>query len=315
MRMKFVSFRGPNGAAVPGLVVEEGGAPSSVVDLPKAFALAGVAAPWRDATPSLLNLIEAGDASLDAVKDVARPGRRDRLAKALVPWKDVQLLAPLPQPRKNVFCVGRNYVDHVAEGYRARGQDLKLPEHPQFFTKPPTAVIGPDAAFHLDPRVTEKLDYEVELAIVIGTKGRDIPADRVYDHVFGYTIVNDITGRDLQRRHDQWFKGKGLDESCPMGPWIVHKSAIPDPQKLDIACFVNGEERQHANTAQMIFDLKRIVADLSKGMTLEPGDVIATGTPSGVGYAMDPPGLLKAGDVVECRIEGIGRLVTTIAAR
>ena len=313
--MKFVTFRGPSGGAVPGLVIEEGGAPSAVVDLARAFPLAGAAAPWGDEAPSLAGLIAAGDAGLDAAKSVAAPGARERIAAAVVPWQDAKLLAPLPQPGKNVFCVGRNYVDHVAEGYRARGQDLKLPEHPQFFTKPPTAVIGPDAPFHHDPRVTEKLDYEVELAIVIGTRGRDIAESRVYDHVFGYTIVNDITGRDLQRRHDQWFKGKGLDESCPMGPWIVHKSALPDPQKLDIACFVNGEERQHANTSQMIFDLKRIVVDLSKGMTLEPGDVIATGTPSGVGYAMDPPKFLKAGDVVECRVEGIGRLVTRIAAR
>jgi 2-keto-4-pentenoate hydratase/2-oxohepta-3-ene-1,7-dioic acid hydratase in catechol pathway len=310
--MKFVTFRAPSGAA-PGLVVEEGGAPAAVIDLAKAFALAEMAAPWGGEAPSLAGLVAAGKAGLDAVKSVAQA--RERIAPALVPWQEVKLLAPLPQPRKNVFCVGRNYVDHVAEGYRARGQDLKLPEHPQFFTKPPTSVIGPDAAFHHDPRVTEKLDYEVELGIVIGTAGRDIPSERVFDHVFGYTIVNDITGRDLQRRHDQWFKGKGLDESCPMGPWIVHKSALPDPQKLDIACFVNGEERQHANTSQMIFDLRRILVDLSKGMTLEPGDVIATGTPSGVGYAMDPPRFLTAGDVVECRIEGIGRLVTTIAAR
>ncbi|HLI13338.1 MAG TPA: fumarylacetoacetate hydrolase family protein [Alphaproteobacteria bacterium] len=322
--MRFVTFEARNRAvAAPGLVVETGAAgeaPGSVIDLAEAFrilaALGRLALPpdWRASPPSLAAIIAAGEAGLEAVRVVARADERE-LAGALVPWSEVRLRAPIERPAKNVFCVGRNYAEHVAEGYRARGQELKLPEHPQFFTKPRTAVIGPDAAFPLDENVTQKLDYEVELAVIIGTTGRDIPAARAYDHVFGYTILNDITARDLQRRHEQWFKGKALDASCPMGPWIVHKSAIADPQRLAISLTVNGETRQSANTAQMIFPIAQIIEVLSRGMTLEAGDIIATGTPSGVGFAMEPPRFLKPGDVVECRIEGIGRLATPIVAR
>ncbi|MGI4799568.1 MAG: fumarylacetoacetate hydrolase family protein, partial [Janthinobacterium lividum] len=220
--------------------------------------------------------------------------------------------APIPRPTKNVFCVGRNYKEHVAEGYRASGTEAKYPEYPQFFTKPPTAVIGPDAPFYLDPAVTKRLDYEVELALIIGTGGRDIPRDRAMAHIFGFTVLNDITGRDLQRRHDQWFKGKGLDRSCPMGPVVVTPDELGDLGALELICRVNGEERQRSTVSQMIFDIPEIIAQLSAGLTLEPGDIIATGTPSGVGYAMDPPRLLKAGDVVECSIEGIGTLRTPI---
>jgi 2-keto-4-pentenoate hydratase/2-oxohepta-3-ene-1,7-dioic acid hydratase in catechol pathway len=156
------------------------------------------------------------------------------------------------------------------------------------------------------------LDYEVELAVVIGTRGRDIPAARALEHVYGFTIANDITARDLQRRHDQWFKGKGLDRSCPLGPWIVTADDIQDYRNIELSLFVNGERRQNAKASQMIFDIPTIIASLSAGMTLEPGDVIATGTPSGVGYAMTPPHPLKAGDEVVCEIASIGRLVTRI---
>jgi 2-keto-4-pentenoate hydratase/2-oxohepta-3-ene-1,7-dioic acid hydratase in catechol pathway len=213
-----------------------------------------------------------------------------------------------------VFCVGRNYVDHVAEGYRARGAETKLPEAPQFFTKPPTAVIGPDEPFALDETVSRKMDYEVELALIIGTAGRDIPADRAWDHVFGFTILNDITARDLQRRHEQWFKGKGLDRSCPMGPFVVTRDEIADPTQFELSLSVNGEPRQRAKVAQMIFPIPDIIASLSAGLTLEPGDIIATGTPSGVGYAMDPPHYLTPGDEVICEISELGRLVTPITA-
>jgi 2-keto-4-pentenoate hydratase/2-oxohepta-3-ene-1,7-dioic acid hydratase in catechol pathway len=227
-----------------------------------------------------------------------------------LPWLGRE--RPIPRPAKNVFCVGRNYVEHVAEGYRARGTEMKLPEFPQFFTKPQTAIIGPGDDIPYDPQVTQKLDYEVELGVVIGKRGKNIPKDRALGHVFGYTIINDVTGRDLQRRHEQWFKGKALDGSCPMGPHIVHASSIKDPQALDIKLRVNGEQRQSSNTKLMIFDLKTIIEQLSLGLTLEPGDVIATGTPSGVGFAMNPPGLLKGGDVVEAEVEGIGILKNAV---
>ena len=221
---------------------------------------------------------------------------------------DVTLQAPIPSPRKNVFCVGRNYVEHVNEGYRARGAEIKLPEYPQFFTKPRTAVIGAGATVPLHANVTAMLDYEVELAVVIGRGGVNIPIEEALDHIFGFTIINDVTGRDVQRRHDQWFKGKGLDGTCPMGPWVVERGDVSDPQALDLSLKVNGEVRQSSNTKHMIFPIARIISELSLGLTLEPGDVIATGTPSGVGYAMTPPRPLKAGDVMTLEIAEIGVL-------
>jgi 2-keto-4-pentenoate hydratase/2-oxohepta-3-ene-1,7-dioic acid hydratase in catechol pathway len=294
--MKFVTFKQDNAARL-GVWLDN----DAILDLQKA-------APGEQAFASMLALIEAGDAAIAAARSVAHQAESGALKDALLQRGDVTLLAPIPRPRKNVFCVGRNYVDHVNEGYRARGTEAKLPEFPQFFTKPPTAVIGPGATIPHHTGITEKLDYEVELALIIGRAGRDIAPDRAFDHIFGYTILNDVTGRDLQRRHDQWFKGKGLDGSCPMGPAVVLRSAIADAQALDISLRVNGEQRQHSNTRHMIFAIPRIIADLSLGMTLEPGDIIATGTPSGVGYAMEPPNLLKAGDVVSCEIEGLGML-------
>ncbi len=257
----------------------------------------------------LAGLIAAGGPGLDAVRQAASAGG------TRVPLASLTLAAPIPRPRKNVFCVGRNYKEHVAEGYRARGAETKLPEYPQFFTKPPTAVIGPDQPFFHDPAVTKRLDYEVELALIIGTAGRDITRADAMSHIFGFTVLNDITGRDLQRRHDQWFKGKALDRSCPMGPVVVTPDEIADLGALELVCRVNGEERQRSQVRQMIFDIPEIITQLSAGLTLEPGDIIATGTPSGVGYAMDPPHYLGAGDVVECSIEGIGTLRTPIEGR
>ena len=182
-----------------------------------------------------------------------------------------------------------------------------------YFTKPPTAVVGPGATVPIFPNVSTQIDYEVELALIIGTAGRDIPKDRAYDHIWGYTILNDVTARDVQRRHGgQYFKGKGLDGSCPLGPVIVTPDELADPQNIAIRCLVNGEVRQSSTTAQMIFDIPTLIASLSEGLTLEPGDILATGTPSGVGYAMTPPHFLKDGDEVTCEIEGIGRLTNPV---
>ena len=294
--MKLVTFRQGNRTAA-GLVIDG----DRVLDLSE-----GV--PGLAGAKSVLEVVLAGEAVLAAVPEA---GKRANAGNTLA-LSALKLLAPIPHPRKNVFCVGRNYVEHVAEGYRARGTEMKLPEFPQFFTKPQTAIIGPGDDIPYDPQVTQKLDYEVELGVVIGKRGKNIPKDRALSHVFGYTIINDVTGRDLQRRHEQWFKGKALDGSCPMGPHVVHASAIKDPQTLDIKLRVNGEQRQSSNTKLMIFDLKTIIEQLSLGMTLEPGDVIATGTPSGVGFAMNPPGLLKGGDVIEAEVEGIGILKNTV---
>jgi 2-keto-4-pentenoate hydratase/2-oxohepta-3-ene-1,7-dioic acid hydratase in catechol pathway len=293
--MKFVSFADGDGNERFGVVDEHG----AVVDL---------VAACPDGPATLIDFIAAGDTALAAARAALNAaGAGDRQA-----LETVRLLAPIPRPRKNVFCVGRNYKAHVEEGYRARGGELAYPPAPQFFTKAPTAVFGPRETAILDPGVTAKFDYEAELGIVIGAGGRNIAEAAALDAIFGYTIINDLTARDLQRHHDQWFKGKSLDRSCAVGPWIVHASAIADPQDLAISLSVNGEQRQSSRTSEMIFSIPRIIRDLSLGMTLEPGDLIATGTPHGVGYAMEPPRFLCGGDVIEINIEQIGRLTTRV---
>jgi 2-keto-4-pentenoate hydratase/2-oxohepta-3-ene-1,7-dioic acid hydratase in catechol pathway len=262
---------------------------------------------------SLQAVIEGGDAALaELAQLVARADDGDPSLLALA-VTDPELLAPLPRPAKNVFCVGRNYAEHIAEGARAQNTTIAVTEVPVFFTKPCTAVIGPEAAIPIFPQVSTQIDYEVELAIIIGMPGRNISKERAYDHVWGYTILNDITARDVQRRHGgQFFKGKALDGSCPLGPVVVTHDELPDPQNIGLRCLVNGEVRQSSTTAKMIFDIPTLVASLSEGLTLEAGDIIATGTPSGVGYAMDPPRFLQDGDQVVCEIDGIGRLANTL---
>jgi 2-keto-4-pentenoate hydratase/2-oxohepta-3-ene-1,7-dioic acid hydratase in catechol pathway len=258
---------------------------------------------------TLLDFIHGGQGALRRAAEVANgsaPSGKYRLA-------DVKLLAPIPRPSKNVFCVGRNYKLHIEEGARARGVQVKFPPVPEFFSKPPTTVVGPGADVRL-PMVTQRLDYEVELAIVIGRTCRDIAASDAREHILGYTVVNDITARDLQADHGQWFKGKGLDTSCPMGPWIVTAEEFDIGKGHRIWLTVNGQIRQDSSTADMLFDCYQIVESLSQGMTLEPGDVIATGTPSGVGLGMNPQVWLKDRDVVEAGIDGIGSLVNTIRA-
>ena len=302
--MKFVTFQ-KNGPARLGVLIGN----DAILDLQRALsATPGIASVSAAAFDSLLSLIDAGASGIAAADELMRLAEAGGLKDATLPIADVNLLAPIPRPSKNVFCVGRNYVDHVAEGYRERGTEIKLPEYPQFFTKPPTAIVAPGGVILRHAGLTEKLDYEVELGLIIGKRGRDIPEAEALDHIFGYTIINDVTARDLQRRHDQWFKGKGLDGSCPIGPSVVLRRDIADPQSLDIELSVNGATRQRSNTRHMIFPITRIIAELSLGLTLEPGDIIATGTPSGVGYAMEPPRALQSGDVVTCRIEGIGTL-------
>jgi 2-keto-4-pentenoate hydratase/2-oxohepta-3-ene-1,7-dioic acid hydratase in catechol pathway len=226
---------------------------------------------------------------------------------------DLTLIAPIPRPRKNIFCVGRNYREHIIEGNIAQGRDPHaFPEHIELFTKASTTVIGHGAAIPLHAELTSMLDYEAELAIVIGDGGKNIAPEHAFDAVFGYTIVNDVTARDLQRRHGQWFKGKSLDGTCPIGPWVVHKSQVPDPHALAIRLRINGELRQDGHTSTMIFRVPDIINQLSAGLTLEPGDVVATGTPSGVGYAMKPPRPLQDGDVITIEIDGIGQLENVV---
>lgn len=301
--MKLVTFDAGQGPRT-GAVLASG----DILDLATAAGQGG-----RDAAPfaTMLALIAAGRAAQEAAAAlVATPA-----AAAVIPADRAKLLAPIPRPTKNVFCVGRNYFDHVAEGDRMAGVKTEAPpEHPQFFSKPANTVIGPGDTIPSHEGVTKALDYEVELALIIGEGGSNIPAERAFDHIFGYTILNDVTGRDLQRRHGQWLKGKGLDRCCPIGPWIVTRDALPTPPDLRISLTVNGETRQDARTSMLIFDIPTIIRILSHGLTLEPGDIIATGTPAGVGYAMQPPRLLKSGDRIAATIEGIGTLENSVGA-
>jgi 2-keto-4-pentenoate hydratase/2-oxohepta-3-ene-1,7-dioic acid hydratase in catechol pathway len=261
--------------------------------------------PARD----MLAVIDGGAPMLAAIRALAA----NPPANALLALDRVALQAPIPKPRRNVFCVGRNYMDHVAEGDRTRGiTQSEVPKYPQFFTKAADCVIAPGANVPTHEGVTKWLDYEVELVAIIGTAGRDIPKEKALEHVYGWTIGNDVTGRDLQRRHGQWFKGKSLDRSCPLGPVIVPASDL-NAADLAIGLKLNGEQRQASRTSKMIFDVTEIIHQLSAGFTLLPGDVIMTGTPEGVGYAMQPPQTMKAGDVMELTIEGIGTLTNTIS--
>jgi 2-keto-4-pentenoate hydratase/2-oxohepta-3-ene-1,7-dioic acid hydratase in catechol pathway len=224
----------------------------------------------------------------------------------------VELRAPIPRPRKNIICLGMNYAAHAIESLRAKGLPEKLPEYPVFFSKMPTAVNHPNAPVPLMPDVSAQRDWEVELAVIIGRRGRDIPASAALDYVFGYTIMNDVSARDLQTRHQQFFYSKSLDGSAPLGPWIVTADEIPDPHALGIRLRLNGELVQNSTTRDMIFDIPTCIATFSRGITLEPGDIIATGTPAGVGMGMTPQRWLKAGDVMEAEIDGIGVLRNTV---
>jgi len=272
-----------------------GVARGEVVSLP---ALAG------DEPNEMLALIESGPDGWQEYRD-----RIDRIPAAChIPLAAVRLLAPIPRPRKNILCLGLNYADHAAESAAARGRALAVPEDLVVFTKAVTSVTGPGADIPYDETVTTQLDWEVELAVVIGVPGRSISEDQAMDHVFGYTVINDLSARDLQFRHKQYFLGKSLDGACPMGPWIVTADEISDPQNLELRCWVNGQLKQQGNTRQQISSIAATIAALSRGMSLEAGDVIATGTPAGVGFARTPPEFLQPGDVVECEVAGIGRL-------
>ena len=226
-----------------------------------------------------------------------------------ISFNEAELMAPIPHPVRNVFCVGKNYLDHVKElsdfDTKQFSQDAELPI---FFTKSTTCVNSPYGDVPMHENVTSQVDYEAELAVIIGKKGVNIKECEAFDYVFGYTVLNDFTARDLQKDHKQWLKGKSLDGYCPMGPWIVTRDEIGDPHSLEISSYVNDEERQNSNTANMIFSIPTLIAQLSKGMTLLPGDILATGTPSGVGAGFKPPRFLKKGDVVKVRVEAIGEI-------
>lgn len=254
---------------------------------------------------SMEALIHGGATSMAAISSALKTPESARYRLLL---NEITYEPPL-KPQKNVFCIGRNYREHIIEGNIANGRPIdSFPEAIEVFTKPPTSVVAHGSNVMRHGSLTMSLDYEVELGVVIGKAGRGISEKDALDHVFGYTVINDITARDLQKRHGQWFKGKSLDTSCPMGPVITHKDAIENPNALKLGLSVNGEERQAASTEEMIFTVQSIIAQLSAGMTLEPGDIIATGTPKGVGFASKPPRCLNVGDVVTAYVEGVGEL-------
>lgn len=262
---------------------------------------------------SMCDLISGGPAALDTIRMLyAWAAEYGKDGEFWLPKNSVNVQAPIPRPNKNVFCVGRNYKAHIEEGARARGVDVSWPTVPEFFSKPPTSVTGPDSAIRLDTELTQQLDYEVELALVIGRTCRDIDVSEAMDAVFGYTVLNDVTARDVQVRHHQWFKGKGLDTYCPIGPWIVPAEDFGSPSGRRITLRVNGQIRQDSNTSDLLFDCATIVSVLSQGLTLEPGDIVATGTPAGVALGMSPQAWLVDGDVVEAEVEGIGILRNTV---
>lgn len=261
----------------------------------------------QDFPDSMLGLIDAGKPGLDALAHAI-----DQAGGTFPIWTatalaNVKLLAPIPRPRKNIFGIGLNYVEHVAESAKSLDTSVDLPKEPVVFSKPPTSVIGPGDAIEHNARMTQQMDWEVELAVIIGTRACKVGKENALDHVFGYSVMNDISARD-NRRAGQWIFSKGQDTFAPFGPCIVTADEIPDPQALDLWLTVNGVEKQRSNTKHMLFKVDHLIADISSGITLEPGDIIASGTPAGVGAGRDPQEWMWPGDVVEAHVERIGSL-------
>lgn len=298
--MRYAAFSLPADSSVRlGVVVGD-----RVIDFASA-----VGSRWPGTPPSdLLALVDLGPDAWRRAADLVTA------AHSGYALNDVRWHAPIARPRKNVFCLGLNYRAHAQESAQARGREVKIPTVPVFFTKAPTTVNGPYGDVAIDGAVTSKVDWEVELGVVIGKTGKNIARADALVHVFGYTVINDISARDLQNDHTQWFKGKSLDGFCPMGPVVVTADEFGNPQSKRLRCHVNGAIKQDATTADMIFPVDVILEWLSKGLTLEAGDVIATGTPEGVGMGRTPQEFLKPGDIIETEIEGIGTLRNRVVA-
>jgi 2-keto-4-pentenoate hydratase/2-oxohepta-3-ene-1,7-dioic acid hydratase in catechol pathway len=300
--MRLVSYRATiEGAARLGALVDD-----LVVDLERLGQKAGEPLP-----AAMLEFIDAGAVALDIAKRLL--AKADWPLGAVMPHGNVKLLAPIPRPRKNLFGIGLNYLDHVSESARALQTSADLPRQPVIFSKPPTAVIGPGEAIPHNAAITRQLDWEVELAAIIGSTARRVSRADALSHVFGYTVLIDVSARDC-RRAGQWIYSKGQDGYAPMGPCIVTADEITDPQTLDLWLNVNGVEKQRSNTSHMLFKVDELIADISQGITLEAGDIIATGTPAGVGAGRDPQEWLWPGDVVDCGVARIGTLRHPVVA-
>lgn len=260
-----------------------------------------------------LNMISLIKEGLDKVRIVEKAVEDDlefirmRIPRAFSNFKEMKLLAPIPRTRKNIICLGLNYADHAEE------TNTPMPKKPIFFTKSPTSIIGPNDTIKI-PKSSREIDYEVELAFIFGKKGKNISKKEAFNYIAGYTVFNDVTARDLQRKHLQWFKGKSLDTFAPMGPYLVTKDEVPNPHNLKLMMKVNGKIMQKSNTKNMFFKIPTLVETLSKDMTMEPGDIVATGTPAGVGFAKKPPIFLRSGDIVEASIEKIGIITNKVVS-
>lgn len=279
-----------------------------VLDLARFGAVKGVPLP-----STMLEFIDLGPQAVAVATQLIADCNGLFPIGAALPLANVKLLAPIPRPRKNIFGIGLNYTEHVAESAKSLDTSAELPRQPVIFSKPPTSVIGPDEPILHNKAITQQLDWEIELAAIIGTKAKGVSREDALRHVFGYTVLIDMSARDC-RRAGQWIYSKGQDSFAPMGPVVVTADEIPDPQTLDLWLTVNGVEKQRSNTAFMLFKVDELVADISQGITLEPGDIIATGTPAGVGAGMTPQEWLWPGDVIVGTVEGIGTLRHPIVA-
>jgi 2-keto-4-pentenoate hydratase/2-oxohepta-3-ene-1,7-dioic acid hydratase in catechol pathway len=302
MKMNFVTFEA-NGKTAIGILTKE---KDYVIPLQAAEQFYTEAVKLPD---TMQELLDQGDQAVATVQKIME--QLDDACPKL-PLSSVHLLAPIPRPRKNIFCIGKNYAEHAKEFEKTADVSVAVPKVPVVFSKPPTCVVGPGAVVRNYNELKAQVDYEVELAVVIGKTASHVAKADAYDYVFGYTIINDVTARDLQKAHSQWIMGKGPDTFAPLGPWIVHKTAIANPHNLYIKSTINGELRQNGNTKDMIFDIPTLITTISSVITLEPGDIIATGTPAGVGAGFNPPRFLQPGDEMRLEVEGIGELVNTI---
>ena len=287
--MKLVTYSTlPSGTPRPGILLDG----QRIVDIPAVLG---------EEAATMLAIIQAGAALHGRLRELAARPSGETLALA-----DVKLHAPIPRPAKNVFCVGWNYLEHFEEGAQKLQDNRDLPKHPVFFSKAVSAVNGPYDPIPFDASISTSMDWEVELGVIFGTAGKNIAEADAMRHIFGYTVINDVTWRDIQRRHGgQWHKGKSFDGTCPMGPCIVTADSLK-PEDLKVRCRVNGVTKQDSSTKFLYFKIPRLIAELSLGMTLEPGDILSTGTPEGVGFARTPPEFMKPGDLLETEIEGIG---------
>ena len=261
----------------------------------------------------MLAFIDLGPSALRLLKQLLASANGQWQPGCSIPAVNVQLLAPIPRPRKNIFGIGLNYVEHVAESSRTLDTSKDLPKQPVIFSKPPTTVIGPDEPIRHDSALTQQLDWEVELAVVMGKRASRVSVDDALNYVFGYSVMIDVSARDC-RRAGQWIFSKGQDSYGPFGPCIVTADEIPNPQTLDLWLTVNGETKQKSNTKHMLFKVNQLISDISSGITLEPGDIIASGTPEGVGAGRNPQEWLKPGDVVVACVEGIGQIRHPVVA-